>query len=108
MKRIAFLGNSLDEIRAFPHGARRQTGFQLELLQNGLDPNDWKPMKAIGPGVREIRIREASGALRVIYLATLADAVYVLHAFAKKSQATGRNDIELAAMRFRELMRGRK
>jgi phage-related protein len=106
MKHLSFLGNSLDEIRDFPVDARRQVGFQIDRLQNGLDPNDWKPMKTIGPGVREIRVRDVDGAFRVIYLAALADRVYVLHAFAKKSQATSRSDIEIATVRFKELMRG--
>jgi phage-related protein len=71
-------------------------------VQNGLDPDDWKPMKAVGPGVWEIRIRDASGAFRVIYLATLEDRVLVLHAFQKKTQRTPQQDIELAAKRLRE------
>jgi len=62
-------------------------------------------MKTVGPGVREIRVREASGAYRVIYIATLEDAVYVLHAFRKKTRATSKRDLDLAATRFRELMR---
>lgn len=106
MKPVVFLGNSLDRIRAFPIEARRQAGFQLDRLQSGLDPNDWKPMKTIGKSVREIRIREGGGAYPVIYLANVGDAVYVLHAFVKTSQGTAQSDIELAATRFRELMRG--
>jgi phage-related protein len=61
-------------------------------------------MTAIGAGVREIRVRDATGAFRVIYIATLADAVYVLHAFAKKTQAESKRDLDLAATRFRQLM----
>src|SRR3546814_14308378 len=75
-------------------------GWQLELVQRGDDPDDWKPMKTVGQGVREIRIREALGAFRVIYLATLEDRVLVLHAFQKKTQATAKNDLELAAQRL--------
>ena len=71
-------------------------------MQNGLDPDDWKPMKAVGPGVREIRIRDAAGAFRIIYLATLADRVLVLHAFQKRTQQTAQRDIDLAAKRLRE------
>ena len=71
-------------------------------MQNGLDPDDWKPMKTVGVGVREIRIRDASGAFRIIYLATLADRVLVLHAFQKRTQQTAQRDIELAAKRLRE------
>src|SRR3546814_1435829 len=62
-------------VRAFPEDARTDAGWQLELVQRGDDPDDWKPMKTVGQGVQEIRIREASGAFRVIYLATLEDRV---------------------------------
>ncbi|MCY1441172.1 hypothetical protein D9M71_574760 [compost metagenome] len=108
MKAVEFLADSLDRLREFPLAVRREAGFQLDRIQHGLEPNDWKPMVTIGVGVREIRIREASGAYRVIYLATLPDAVYVLHAFQKKTQATPRADIDLAATRLRELLRVRK
>src|SRR3546814_3856455 len=81
--------------------ARTDAGWQLELVQRGDDPDDWKPMKTVGQGVREIRIREASGAFRVIYLATLEDRVLVLHAFQKKTQATAKKDLELAAQRLK-------
>jgi phage-related protein len=80
LKPIAFLGGSLDDLRAFPTDARRETGYQLDRVQRGLEPGDWKPIPSIGAGVREIRIREAAGAFRVIYAATFADVVYVLHA----------------------------
>jgi phage-related protein len=106
MKPVVFLGNALDDLRAFPDRARRDAGFQLDRVQRGLDPDDWKPMKAVGAGVREIRVRDASGAYRVIYVAALAEAVYVLHAFQKKSQRTSPRDLALARARFRELKRG--
>lgn len=77
------------------------TGW-LRAMQNGLDPNDWKPMKSVGSGVREIRIRDASGAFRIIYLAALADRILVLHAFQKKTQRTAQRDIELAAKRLKD------
>jgi len=101
VKQISFLGDSLARLRDFPDDARSEAGHQLNEVQNGLDPDDWKPMKTIGPGVREIRIREKSGAFRVIYLATLPDAVLVLHAFQKKTQATPQKDIDLATSRLR-------
>jgi phage-related protein len=103
MKDIVFLGDSLDKLREFPERARRQAGFELRRVQQGDDPSDWKPMRSIGPGVREIRIREASGAFRVLYIATLAEAVHVLHAFQKKTRATARRDLDLAALRMRLL-----
>ena len=106
MKPITFLGNSLDDLRAFPEEARREAGHQLDRVQRGLEPDDWKPMPTIGPGVREVRVRDEAGAFRVIYTATFAEAVYVLHAFQKKTQATAKRDLALAAARLRDLRRG--
>ncbi|MDO8297742.1 MAG: type II toxin-antitoxin system RelE/ParE family toxin [Caulobacter sp.] len=101
MKPIVFLGDSLARVRDFPDLARSEAGYQLREVQKGSDPADWKPMKTVGPGVREIRIREAGGAFRIIYLATVGDSVVVLHAFQKKTQATPVKDIALAASRLR-------
>ena len=103
MKPLRFLGSSRRDIQKFPAEARREAGYQLEHVQRGASPDDWKPMKTIGHGVNEIRIRDKAGAFRVIYAATYADAVYVLHVFQKKTQATSLQDIRLAATRFREL-----
>jgi phage-related protein len=104
-KPIEFLGDSLDALRSFPLQARREAGFQLDKVQHGGEPADWKPMRSVGPGVREIRLRYEAGAFRVIYLAKLADAVYVLHCFQKKTEQTSEKDIELARRRYKELMR---
>ncbi|MEZ5616220.1 MAG: type II toxin-antitoxin system RelE/ParE family toxin [Rhodocyclaceae bacterium] len=104
-KPIEFLGDSLDALRSFPLQARREAGFQLDKVQHGGEPADWKPMRSVGPGVREIRLRDEAGAFRVIYLAKLADAVYVLHCFQKKTEQTSEKDIELARRRYKELMR---
>lgn len=103
-KPIVFLGSSLDDLRAFPLAARREAGFQLDQVQHGGEPNDWKPMSSIGPGVREIRVRDAAGAFRVLYLAKLADAVYVLHCFQKKTEKTAKADVDLATRRYRDLL----
>ena len=62
-------------------------------------------MKSVGEGVREIRVRDVSGAYRVIYIATFRDAINVLHAFAKKTQRTPALDLNLAALRLKELKR---
>jgi phage-related protein len=107
-KPLAFRGSSLDDLRRFPVGARRAAGFQLDLVQNGRDPDDWKPMTTIGPGVREIRVRDEVGAFRVIYVAKFADAVFVLHCFEKKSQRTSRPDIDLATRRYKDLLKERR
>jgi phage-related protein len=105
-KPVTFHGDSLERIRDFPQEARREAVHELYQVQKGLDPSDWKPMSAIGVGVREIRIRDAAGAYRVVYIATLADAIHVLHAFEKKSQKTAKRDIDLAAARLRQLRWG--
>ena len=103
MKRVDFLGDSLTRLRAFPEDARSEAGFQLRRLQAGEDPTDWKPMKSVGPGAREIRVREASGAFRIFYIANLPEGIFVLHAFQKKTQQTAQHDIDLAAKRLREI-----
>lgn len=108
IKQIEFLGSSLADLSKFPISARREAGFQLFQVQMGANPDDWKPMNGIGAGVREIRIRDSSGAFRVIYVASFADAVYVLHCFQKKTQATRDHDLELAGQRFRKLQRERE
>ena len=104
-KPVEFRGNALDELRNFPDEVRRDAGYQIDRVQHGYDPDDWKPMPTVGKGVREIRIREAIGVFRVIYLAKFEDAVYVLHCFQKKDQKTAGSDSELARNRFKELMR---
>lgn len=104
-KPIEFLGDSLRSLREFPDDAKRDAGYQLDRVQHGLQPDDFKPMPAIGKGVEEIRVRDDTGAYRVIYTARLADAIYVLHAFQKKTQATSKRDIDLAKQRFALLSR---
>ena len=86
MKKIKFVGHSLHDLKAFPLEAKREAGFQLDKVQNGLEPSDFKTMKSIGAGVQEIRIRESSGIYRVIYVAKFAQTVFVLHAFQKKTK----------------------
>ena len=104
-KSIQFWGSALDDLRAFPILARREAGYQLDQVQRGNEPDDWKPMTSIGQGVREIRIRDEAGAFRVIYFAKFADAIHVLHCFQKKTQKTSQHDIDLATKRFSDLKR---
>jgi len=108
MKPIRFLGDSLKRLREFPEDAKNDVGYQLDRVQRGHQPHDFKPMTSIGRGVEEIRVRDDAGIFRVIYTARIADAVYVLHAFQKKTQATSRQDIEIATERYAELMRSKK
>jgi len=103
MKRIEFLGDSIARLREFPEDAKKEAGVQLHKVQLGIDPSDWKPMPTVGPGVREIRIREESGAFRVLYVTNIGDAVFVLHAFQKKAQATPKRDLDLAAARLKQI-----
>lgn len=103
-KPVEFLGDSLKRLRGFPDTARRRAGQQLERLQHGLMPDDFKSMPAIGKGVQEIRVRDESGAYRVIYTAKLANAVYVLHAFQKKSERAAALDLQLARQRWLKLI----
>jgi phage-related protein len=107
MRPVRFLGDSLKSLRDFPDDARHDAGFQLDKVQRGRQPDDFKPMPAIGKGVEEIRISEPSGAYRVIYVARRQEAVYVLHAFQKKTQATPKKDLEVAKRRLGQLLGGR-
>lgn len=106
-KPLQWLGSSRVDVRAFSNEARRLTGFQLRRVQQGLDPTDWKAMRSIGPGVREIRIHTGVEH-RVLYVARFEGAVYVLHAFEKRSTKTAKHDLDLAGHRYRELIRQRQ
>lgn len=103
MKEVRWHGSSRSDVDAFPADARREAGYQLFQVQIGEEPTDWKPMTSVGPNVREIRIRQASGAFRIIYVTTIGNAVHVLHAFQKKTQATAKRDIDLAKARLRQI-----
>src|SRR5579875_742841 len=99
-KPIMFLGSSRDDLRAFPAEVRKALGEELLRVQNGLMPVDFKPLKDVGKGAYEIRVH-LNGAWRVIYVAKFANAIYVLHAFEKKTRKTSQNDLELAKRRYK-------
>jgi phage-related protein len=103
MKELIFLGDSLERLREFPEAARKEAGVQLHKVQQGFEPSDWKSMATVGKGVREIRIRDEAGAFRVLYIAKMEDAVYVLHVFQKKTQQTAKRDLDIAATRLRQI-----
>lgn len=105
MKPLVFVGDSLTRLREFPEEARHDAGYQLDKVQRGLQPDDFKPMPSIGKGVEEIRVWDDSGTYRIIYTARLRDAVYVLHAFQKKSQTTSKTDLDLARRRFAQVLK---
>jgi phage-related protein len=105
-KPLIWLGDSLERVREFAAMARKEIGFELWEVQQGMQPSDWKPMRPIGPGVQELRVR-AGSSYRVIYIATFREAVYVLHAFEKQSRKAAKPDVELARVRFRALTQDR-
>lgn len=104
---IRWMGSALRDLRSFPEHARRRGGFELHQVQLGLDPTDWRPMPGVGSGAREIRIRTfdegASRAHRIFYVAKFQEAIYVLHAFEKKTGKTARKDIETGQARYRQV-----
>jgi phage-related protein len=107
MKSVAWVSDSRSVVRAFPDEARQRVGRQLARVQDGLEPDDWKPMPSVGIGAREIRVH-ARGEYRIIYVARFAESIYVLHAFQKKAQRTPQRDINVARARFRALIEQRK
>lgn len=105
MKPLVFVGDSLTRLREFPEHARHDAGYQLDKVQRGQQPDDFKPMPSIGKGVEEIRVWDDSGTYRVVYTARLRDAIYVLHAFQKKSQTTSKGDLDLARRRLVQVLK---
>jgi phage-related protein len=107
-KEIRWVGSSYTDLLAFPKHPRREAGFQLGRVQAGLDPTDWKPFDEVGAGTREVRISDAKGIFRVMYVAKFEEAVYVLHCFQKKTQATSKQDKDVAAARYRAVVNTRR
>ena len=104
MKPVRFVGSAKKDLSDFPDFVRNRAGHELFLVQVGREPDDSKPMPTVGPGACEIRVRDASGAFRVIYVAKFEDAIYVLHAFQKQTRKTAREDIYLAVRRYRDAL----
>lgn len=105
MKPVKWMGSSKADLKVFPAAVMDDMGHQLFLVQCGLEPDDWKPMSTVGVGVKEIRVKDAAGIFRTLYLATRPEAVYVLHCFQKKSQQTAQHDIDLAKKRLKAIPR---
>ena len=103
MKSVRFVGSSRSELSAFPDSAKLRAGHELFMVQVGREPDDWKPMSSVGAGVCEIRVRDPAGQYRVIYVASFGTAIYVLHAFQKKSKTgikTSKQDVDLIKQRY--------
>lgn len=107
MKQIIWLGNTHQIIKNYPDNAKQEIGYNLDKIQRGLDPTDWRPMASIGSGTKEIRIH-LENEYRVLYLAKFQEAIYILHTFTKKTQQTSKKDIELAKQRYKEILEMRK
>lgn len=107
LKQVKFRGDSLSALKRFPESARREAGHQLDFVQRGKEPEDWKPMNGVGAGVREIRIRDESGIFRMLYVTKFDDVIYVLHCFQKKTEKTSASDIETARQRYKQILRER-
>ena len=106
-KELRWVGSSWDDLMEFPQEARRTAGFELGKVQAGLHPEDWKPFDSVGAGTREIRIRDTAGIYRVMYVAQFAEAIYVLHCFQKKTQATSKHHKDIAGARYRAVVKAR-
>ncbi len=107
MKPLHFLGSSLRDLKKFPVAVQQEVGLQLNKVQLGKEPADWKPISIIGAGVIELRIHVGSE-YRVMYVAKFTEAVYVLHTFAKKSQKTSKLELELTKQRYKQLLKERR
>jgi phage-related protein len=109
-KPLEFVGAAKKEMQALPKLARRVAGIDLRSVQMGKMPPDWKPMTTVGPGACELRVRTDEGGTvhhRVIYVAKFPEAVYVLHAFEKKTKQTPQINLEVAVARYKQLLRER-
>ncbi len=107
-KPIYWVGTSLKDLMALPDDVKREAGYQLHRVQNGYDPEDWKPFQTVGAGVKEVRINEGGGAFRVMYVAKFAEKIYVLHSFQKKTQKTSAKDINIAKTRYSAIVNEEK
>ncbi len=107
-KEIRCVGSAYDDLLAFPQDSRKEAGFQLGKVQAGLEPTDWKPFDDVGTGTKEIRVKDASGIHRVIYVAKFEEAIYVLHCFQKKTQVTSKQDKAIAKARYNAVVNVRK
>jgi phage-related protein len=106
-KPIYWIGTSREDIRDFPEEAKRKAGFQLRAIQKGEKPDDFKPIPIIGKGTEEIRIWTGE-TYRIFYVARFEEAIYVLHAFGKKTQKTSKKEIELGQKRYQQMIQFRQ
>mgnify|MGYP004478571461 CR=1 FL=1 len=104
-KPIHWVGSTLEDVKQFPDNIKREIGFDLDLVQQGLLPRDYKAMKNLGSGIMEIRVRDISGAFRLVYVAKFEDAIYCLHGFQKKTQKTSSKDLAIIKARYAAIIK---
>jgi phage-related protein len=104
-KEIIWVGSSYKDLLSFSEQAKQDAGYQLHRVQNGLEPEDWKPFQTVGSGVKEIRLNDDGNAFRVMYIAKFADRIYVLHSFKKKTQKTSMKDITISKVRYKAIIK---
>jgi len=96
LAQVAWLGDSREVLRAFPAGAQQDLGYALYQVPLGQVPPDSKPMKTVGPGVYELGNRTSVHRIGSFYLKKIANVVYVLHCFEKRTGQTAEKDIQVA------------
>ena len=106
-KPVVWVGSSLRDMRMLPEPAQNKLGHLLERVQSGETPHGSKSMRSVGNGVMELRAQVA-GAFRLICIMRLAEAIYVLHVFQKKSEKTSMLDLQLARVRYQAIFRERE
>lgn len=104
---IAWIGSTLEDIKAFPDSIKRELGHDLDLVQQGLEPRDFKPMQNLGAGILEIRVKDRNGIFRLVYVAKFTDTIYCLHAFQKKTQQTAKHDRDVIKARYKAITRSK-
>jgi phage-related protein len=105
LRPLIWMGNAKRNLKAFPKGAQKLIGDELQLIQFGGMPKDAKPFKGVGSGVFEIALRYEGDAYRTVLAVQLGERIYVLHAFQKKSKkgiATPKSDVDLIKQRYKE------
>ena len=104
MEPLIFEGSSLEDLRELPKEAKQVIGFQLEQVQSGKEPRNWKPLNGLGKGVtgvREIRVEIATNIFRSAYVTKFGNDIVVLHCWSKKTSATSGADKKLIVERYR-------
>ncbi len=105
MSDLYWCGSSLGDLRAFPKSAKISLGREIDRLEHGALPINYKPLKSLGKGITgvyEIRTSDDGKIYRVAYVAKFGDDIVILHCWNKKTQTTSESDKKLIVKRYRE------